>query len=200
MRRLIGKDDPAELAAEIDALRASAAEASAESERLQAARLVAADYEATLAVDEKIKRAQWIIDSTAAKLPALEAQLKAARAEQHHRAISRHLAALKSLYPRLKAAILGAAALQAEAIKLRDAAIAEIGEAAATVHLPFLQYRGLLLPDLIELWCAELDCVFAPAPQPRVVPESATTTTTALKSKPAKRRRRPARPPDAAVA
>ena len=146
-------------------------------------------------MDHRLRRRQ---------LPDLEARLKAARAEQHRRAISRHLAAVRSLYPRLKAANPGSPALQAEAIKLRDAAIAEIGEAAATINLPVLSYRGLLLEDLVRLWSDELDrVVFGPAPQPRILPVLATITTSkTTASKPTKPPRpapapatRPKRPP-----
>jgi hypothetical protein len=187
VKRLIGKDDPAELASEIEALKTSAADASAESEQLQAARLVAADYEATLAVDEQIKRARWVVDSAAAKLPDLEARLKAAQAEQHRQAISRHLSACRAIYPRLKNAILAAGQLQAEAIRLRDRAISEIGEHAAQVNLPIIAFRGLLLPDLIKLWSDELDrIVFAMAAPPRVQLAPPSSQKTAAAAKPAR--------------
>jgi hypothetical protein len=198
VKRLIGKDDPAELASEIEALKTSAADACAEIERLELARLGAPDYPAALVVTEEIKRAQWVIDSAAAKLPNLEARLEAARAEQHRRAISRHLAAVRLLYPRLKDAILAAASLQADAIKLRDAAVAEIGEHAATVNLPILAFRGLLLPDLIKLWSDELDrSVFSPAPPPRVQLALASSRKPAAAAKPARPTPspRPKRPP-----
>jgi hypothetical protein len=176
-KRMISRvDDPTELAGEIESLRTAAAAACTEIERLQAARLAAPDYAAAVAVDEELKRQNWLIESASAKLPQLEARLKAAEAERQRHTLARHIAASSNLYPKLRDAIRAAARLQAEAIALREAAIAEIGEHAATVNIPFIAFRGLLLPDLIDLWAGELDRAFATSPQPRALPAPATAT------------------------
>jgi hypothetical protein len=77
-----------------------------------------------------------------------------ARAAEQRIALARHRQAYAAIYPRLKQAIFAAVEIQHEAIRAREAAIAELGEGICTVHLPHIAYNGLLLRDLVAMWTA----------------------------------------------
>lgn len=161
-RLMPGKgDDVAALQQQIQELKAEGGAASAEIEKLKAERALCPTYEAALALDARCNQLRWQIDHCAAALPGLELRLAAVREAQQAAALTRHKAALLELYPKLKRAILAAVEVQHEALALREAACREIGEAAVSRNLPNLAYAGFLLKDLVAIWQAENDRVFA---------------------------------------
>ncbi len=187
VKRLIaGKDDAAALQAQISALKTEGAEASAEIERLKRERALAASYEEATSIDDRIARQIWVTEHCAASLPQLELQLGAVRAAEQAAALARHKGALLELYPRLKKAILAAVELQHEAMQLREAACKEIGEATVIRNLPAPAYAGFLLKDLVTIWQAENDRVFAELarkPKPAAIPAPARAALPAPKPK-----------------
>ena len=102
-----------------------------------------------------------LVQRAEAELPHLEAQLAAAKAERQRKALGRHRSAIAALYPKLRRAIEEALRVQAEAIAAREAAIAELGEHTVGYNIPALAFRGILLPDLVQLWVDEQDRVWA---------------------------------------
>ena len=111
---------------------------------------------------EQLKRQHWVIDHADATLPALELRLATLRAEAQAAALLRHKAAIAGFAPKLIKAVEAAAEIQVEAIKLRGAAIAELGEQAVARDIPHLAFNGILLPDLVGLWRREVERMFAP--------------------------------------
>jgi hypothetical protein len=174
VRNLItGSDNLGDLLGERDSAVAKLAASREEIVRLKSQRLSAESFEDAEAVSQRIARVTWTIDQiTVAILPALEQRIIAAQSAKQRAGILRHQKIHRDLYPRLKTAIQAASAIQVEAVNARAAAQADLGEHVANQALPHLAYRGLLLPDLIELWSNEQDRVFlslaAPAPQPAV--------------------------------
>jgi hypothetical protein len=190
VKRLIGKgDDVAALQQQISALKVEGAEASAEIDRLKLERASAASYDEARDLDDRIARQIWVTEHCAAALPALEFELAAARAAQQAAALSRHKMRLIDLYPKLKRAILLAVDAQHEVIAARGAACKELGEAAVSRNLPNLAYAGFLMRDLVAIWTAEQDRVFADLgrkPKPAAVPAPVRAALPApTKSKPA---------------
>ena len=159
----------AELEAEIDRLRAEGAEATVAVERLTAARVDADSFDQAAQIDEEIRRAEWAADRAAGRLPALEAELAAAKFERQQDALVRHRRAIAALYPKLRAAVEAAAAVQVAARAAREAAELELGAALAS-EIPHIGFRGLLLPDLVQLWIAENDRIWAVPWQPPAPP------------------------------
>jgi hypothetical protein len=158
------------LVAEIENAKDAGIRAYAELERLEAARLVAEDYETARGIDEQLARVRWGIDRIDAMLPALENRLKIARNTRQQEAIAKHVAINRRAWPKFRAALSAAVDAQAAVIADRDAAVAEIGEHAASIHLPFLAFRGFLYRDLFDIYAAELDRVYAePAVKSAVV-------------------------------
>jgi hypothetical protein len=164
-------DDVAALQEEIAALKRQGAQACAEIEEIEQRRALAPSYEAALAGEDRCKQLRWQVDHCAALLPELEARLAAARAIDQAAALKRHRAIIGAFFPRLRAALIEAGRIQAEAIKARQTAAAEVGEHAVALNIPFLGYRGLVDDSLISAWCAEQERVWSqPAPsRPRPV-------------------------------
>ena len=120
-------------------------------------------------MDERCRRLQWQIDHASSVLPLLEARLAAARAEGQRRGLARHRKIMAALHPKLRAAVIEAGRIQQEVIAARQAACAELGEGLVNKEIPILAYRGLILPDLIQQWAAEMDRIFAPKPKPAAI-------------------------------
>jgi len=160
-------DQLADIEAQLRAEKTNVAAAVRELEQLEQQRRLAADYDAARGLDEALARARWTIERADAVIPPLEAELAAALADRRREALARHRAAIAKIYPRLRVAIEAAAAVQADAIAARQAAIAELGEGVVQANLTTVAFMGLLLPDLIQIWAAEMDRAFAAAPQPK---------------------------------
>jgi uncharacterized coiled-coil protein SlyX len=182
-----GADEVASIEAEIARLKAEGAAATREAERLAAAKLDAADFEAVEQLDREIAKQRWIADRAAHQLPELAARLANAQAERQRAAIARHLAERRRLYRKLRKAVEDATAVQVECIRADEQACAELGEHVARQHLPAIAFRGMLVPDLVALWTNENDRIFAaPAPPAAPVPHLAESPRSApQKQKPA---------------
>ena len=170
-----GKDEIADLEDRLAKARAKAATIEAELDQLAAQRELAEDFEAAQAIDKKIERLKF--DSGRARrtiddLNAKFADARARRARERFAFFSRETA---RLFPKLRSALEAALEVQLEAIRLREAAAAELGE-SAIVTIPVIIYRGLMMPELVEMWRKEIDRQLAnttaaprsrPAPAPR---------------------------------
>lgn len=169
VRRLMpGKaEDIAGLQQEIERLKAEGAAACAEIEQLEQLRALAPSYDAAVAGDERCKQLRWTVDHANAVLPELEARLAQAMAARHQAAITRHRAIGAQVYRQLRAALVEAGKAQTLAVQARADAIAELGEGQAQQHLPVVAFMGLLMPDLLQLYFAEMDRVMAPQPKPK---------------------------------
>jgi hypothetical protein len=162
-------DDVGDLVSQIDAVRAKGVAAHQELDRLEAARLMAEDFETAKALGERIERVSWEADRLAALLPQLENRLAIARNAKQTAAIARHAAANRKAWPRFRAALLAAVDAQEEMIKMREDAGKEIGEHAVTLNLPVQAFAGFLRREHFDIWDSELSRVMAaPAPQPAV--------------------------------
>lgn len=175
LRAITGQQDPAAevaaIAAEIEAEKRAAAEASAELDRLDEERRHAPDFDSARAVEEAIARARWQIEHAEAVMPELQRRLSVLKGQRQAAAIVKHHRAAERCYKKLRVAIDAAAAAQAEAMAAREAAAAELGEGLVQGKIPVVAFRGLLLPDLTNLWSAELDRAFSgPPPKPKPVP------------------------------
>jgi hypothetical protein len=163
-------DDVAALAAEIDAEKAKAAAACEKVEWLERERTTADSFTQARSLDEQIAELRWTIGKADERIPHLEGQLRAARAERQAAALVRHQALLRRRYSKFRHALQEAVEQKTAVIKERQAAVAELGEQAVQLHLPNLCYAGFLFEDFFALWTAEQDGVFAePLPNPAVV-------------------------------
>jgi hypothetical protein len=174
VRKLIaGKDDAAALEQRLAALRAEGRDASLAIDALKIERASAASYDEARELDDRIARQIWVTEHAAAEIPQLELQLAAVKEVQRAAALAKHIRALIEVYPRLKRAIFAAVEAQHEAIAVREAAVKELGEHQVARNLPHLAYSGLLLRDLVAIWQAENDRVFADLarkPKPAAIP------------------------------
>src|SRR5437016_2592975 len=121
-------DSVGDLVARKDAEMAKRAAALHEIERLEAVRVGAESYEDAQAAESRLGRVRWEVSRIDALLPQLESRLIAARAVKQKEALAKHLAAARAMYPRLRQAVEAASQMQAEAIRVRAAASAELGE------------------------------------------------------------------------
>lgn len=161
-------DDVAALAAEIDAEKRKAADACTEIERIEVEQRNADSYDKARELDEAIARARWQVEHADAVLPDLERRLSAAKAEQLAAGIARHESILRKRYPQFRAALQAAVDQQAAVIREREEAFAELGEGVAA-RLPLITYAGFLYKDLLAIWTAENDRVFADPPAKPVI-------------------------------
>jgi hypothetical protein len=162
MRKLAGiGDDAAALAAELRAARTEGARALDEAERLEAARLTAATFAAAEDLERQAAAARWRADKAAAGLPDLEARLATVQAKERAEALERHRQRQRTVYGKLRVALLAAADAQMEAISADKDACRELGEHVARSHLPPVAFRGFLFPDLVGIWIVENDRQFA---------------------------------------
>jgi hypothetical protein len=167
VRAITGGDESVgDIVGRIDAERAKLAASMQEAERLETIRVSADSYEDAQAAESRLGRVRWEISRIEALLPSLSERLSVARAAAQRAGIAKHLDIARKTYPRLRAAIEAAAAVQAEAIKAREAANAELGEGVVSLHIPHISYRGFLMADLVKLWSDEQDRVFAAKPAP----------------------------------
>jgi hypothetical protein len=206
VKAILKPDDPAELERQIAALKAEAAEASAEIDRLKDERRFAASYDEARAIDDRMARQMWATEHAAATLPSLELRLAARRAADQAAALARHKTALVDLYPQLKQAIFAAIEMQERAQTLRDAAVKELSEGVVALHLPAIAFAGFLKRDLVQdIWARENDRVIgelARKPQERAAqpaiaappPAKAKSKATAPVAHNPPAPRRPARP------
>jgi hypothetical protein len=169
--RLVKKviDPVAEAEAELARLGEVEETAKADTERLDNDWLFAESQAAAEQVDLARIEAHRVLARCAAQRPALEQRLAAAKAERQREGLARHHAAIAAFAPRLIGAVEAAAALQVQAIELRDCAEAELGSQLVAGNIPHLSFRGLLLPDLVAIWAQELRRSFAP-PSAKPVP------------------------------
>ena len=93
-----------------------------------------------------------MIERDTARIPELETRVVAAKAEKQREGLARHRAAIAGFVPQLVAAVEAAAKVQVEAIRLREAAVAELGENVVAAAIPHLAFNGILLPDLVAMW------------------------------------------------
>src|SRR5215470_1305727 len=129
-------------------LRAAVEKQEAEEKRLAGEWIFAANSDAAEQIERRRREALGLAERDKARIIELEPRLAAAQAEAQRQALAKHRQIMAGLYPRLRAAIDAAAAVQMDAIRARDAAIAQLGEGIVQQHLPPLAYLGFLLPDL----------------------------------------------------
>jgi hypothetical protein len=191
-----GQDDLLAAAVrELGELRAAIEQRQAEAQRLAADWLHASSQDAAEQLDRQRREALRLIERDTARLPELEARVVAAKAENQRQGLARHRAAIAAVVPKLINAVEAAAAVQVEAIQLREKAIAELGEGVVAADIPHLAFNGILLPDLVAMWRHEIERMFAPpvAAAPRPVTAPAPTKASAPKpiaAPPAPRERR----------
>jgi hypothetical protein len=163
-------DDLDDLTRRIDDTRSSGIRGHAELEKLEAARLAAASYDEARAIDEQIAACRWGVDHAASQLQELEQRLSVARAARNRKLLLKHQDIARKILPRLVAAVSNAADVQEEAMAARNAAIADLGEAAVSVHIEASAYLGMLTRPFVDAWAdAMAKRLAAPAPQPAPV-------------------------------
>ena len=169
-RLMPGKaEDFAALQHEIQRVKAEGAAACAEIERLEQERALCPSYQAALELDGRCKELRWTVDHARAVLPDLEQRLARAAAEKRQAGLARHHAIAAQCYRKLRAALVEAGRLQTEAIRAREDAVREIGEALVQLHLPIVTFRGMVTQDLLQMYFDQLDRVFDP-PRPKPKP------------------------------
>ena len=114
----------------------------------------------------------------------IEQKLAAARAAKQRSGITKHYGIMRALYPKLRAAIEAAAAVQGEIVAARQAAVGDLGEHLADLHIPKCAYLGFILPDLVALWTAEQERVWASKPASVTVQPPAPVKPPAAKPRP----------------
>ncbi len=165
--------EPAAIQGELEELRRAIEAHRAEAAKLGAEWLKAGSQAEAERIEARRRECQRVAERDAARLPEIEARIAAAKAARVAGALARHRGALEAIYPRLRAAIEAAGAIQAEAIAARKAAFAELGQSVAEPHLPTIVFRGVLLPDLIALWARETDKIFEQPWRPPAAPAKA---------------------------
>jgi hypothetical protein len=177
-QRISGSDDPAEIEAEIGALKAGIERFKADA-KLHGTDWLHADTEAhAQKADAARREAERCAARDELKLPDLEARLVTARAIRQREALVRWRGLIAATYPRLRTALLNAAEAQEAARRVREQASAALGEQVA--HLvPYVGYRGLIYPDLLALWLKEQDRVWSAPWEPPGLPGPARPPLTA---------------------
>jgi hypothetical protein len=176
---------------ELAEARAAIEQHRAEAQQLAADWLHAPSQDAAEQFDRQRREALRLIERDTARIPGLESRCLAAKTEKQRQGLARHRAAI---VPTLVAAVEAAAAVQLEAIRLREAAVAEL-EGVVAGNIPHLAFNGILLPDLVQMWRHEVRRMFAPptAAPPRPVAVPAPAKTSAPKSIAARPAPRPTR-------
>jgi hypothetical protein len=150
--------------AELVRVRTELEHAETESKRLGHAWLTAATQQAA----EEIGRARVELERVAKRsqlqIPELEAQVTAAKADKQRHGLARHKAAIAAFVPELIAAVEAAVAVQVQAINLRQAAVAELGENIVAGNIPHIAFAGILMPDICAAWSRDLQRMFNPPP------------------------------------
>jgi hypothetical protein len=176
-------DALAEAEAELVRVRAGLEQAEAEAKQLGQAWLTAATQEAAEAIERQRLEFERVAKRAQLLIPQIEARRVAAKAEKQRQGLARHRAAIAAFVPELVAAVEAAARIQVEAIKLREAAVADLGESIVAAHIPHTAFAGMLMPDLCSIWSRDLLRMFAPpaAAAPRVVAPAARPKAAAAK-------------------
>jgi hypothetical protein len=182
---------------ELARVRAEIEQAKAEAQQLGQAWLTAATQDAAEAIERQRLESERVAKRDEQQIPQLEARVTAAKAEKQRHGVARHRAAIAAFVPELVAAVEAAAAMQVQAIQLREAAIAELGEGAVQREIPVVGFLGLLLPDLVRDWSRSLQRMFAPAAAATPRPVASRPSPKAAAAKPviSPPPPRPARPP-----
>ena len=160
-----------------DELRAHAAEIR---QRLATARASAAgrtrdaqqadSFEESATIQKEIDRLNWEISRDEIRLADVEQRLAETISHERAEALRRHHAAVIAATAKLRKAVVAAATVQADVIRLRESAKQELGEHVVERAIPLTTYRGLLLPDLVAQWEIELDRITAPRSPGRAPP------------------------------
>ena len=187
-------DQVVEAEAALRALRAEIEAARAQAHELGHAWLTASTQDGAEEIARRRAELLRVAERGEQQIPQLEAQLVAANAEKQREGLTRHRAAIAAFVPELVAAVERAAQVQVQAIKLREVAIAELGEGVVAGNIPHLAFAGILLPDLCKMWRQDVERMFAPpaAAPPRPVPAPAKAAPKPIVAPPPPR---PARPP-----
>ncbi len=172
LKKAVSGDGVAALEREIAELRETIASQRAEAVRLGDEWLAAPSQAAAEAIEARRVECLRVAAAAELRLSGLETRLTEARAAAQRDALARHRAVMAGLYPRLRQALDNAAKVQQQVIAARDAAVAELGEGLASVHIPHLAYAGFLYEDLIAMWAADQERIWSapwqpPAPPPR---------------------------------
>jgi hypothetical protein len=167
-------DQVAEAEAALRAARAEIETSRAQAHELDLAWLMASTQEAAEEIARRRAELVRVADRGEQLIPQLEGQLVAAKAEKQRQGLARHHAAIAAFVPELISAVERAAAVQVQAISLRQQAERELGEGIVAAHIPHLAFAGLPLPDLVQMWRSEIERIFAPPaaapPRPVAVP------------------------------
>lgn len=155
LKKAVSGDGVAALEREIAELRETIASQRAEAVRLGDEWLAAPSQAAAEAIEARRVECLRVAAAAELRLSGLETRLTEARAAAQRDALARHRAVMAGLYPRLRQALDNAAKVQQQVIAARDAAVAELGEGLASVHIPHLAYAGFLYEDLIAMWAAD---------------------------------------------
>lgn len=158
----------AEAQAQLDRVRAEGEAARAEAQELARAWLHAASQTEAEEIDRRRRELLRVGERAEAQIPELETQLITAKAEKQREALARHRQIIAACVPRLISAVEAAAAVQVEAIVLRNRAVKELGESVVQAKIPAVGYLGLLIPDLVRQWATELRRSFDPPALPRL--------------------------------
>jgi hypothetical protein len=159
---LPGRDaDPDAIAAQIANTRHVIETHRAEYESLATAWRDADTAEDADKIERRRRECLRLAERGEAAMPGMEAALVAARATKQRVALAKHLAAARAVYFKLRDVVEIAASVQHEAILVRQAAIAELSEGVVQQRIGAVAYMGILLPDLVEIWRAHQDRVFA---------------------------------------
>lgn len=168
VRRAVGTETSADLAAQIAALQAERLEALREVERLETERLTTAEtFEQAADFERQAAGAKWKAERAATQLPELEQRLVDAKMRERHALIVHYLAVRAKLFNRLREALVTAAAIQTEAIAHDQLACRELGESLARAKLPAIPFRGILLAEHVTEWARQVaKALLAAEPKP----------------------------------
>ena len=171
---IVGGDDAAAIAGQLERARAAGLAAHDEIERLEQARPAADSYDDAVEIGKKIERARWEADRLAMLLPALEEKLCAARFGEAVAALGRLRREGKEIYGEVRAAMLAAADVLDKARRFRERAAAEIGSHLVEQHLPRIGYAGMMAAPQVREWAGHNDRTWAlpwtPPQAPAAVP------------------------------
>jgi hypothetical protein len=183
VKRAVGTETSADIGRSIEAMRAEGTAARDEAAMHEAAALTASTFEEAESLRRKAAEARWRSDRAEARLLELEERLSAAKAREQAAALERHRTRRVALYRKLRAALEAAAAAQVETIKADEQARLELGENVAMRHLPPFVFRGLILPDLVEIWAAETERLVMAPVRPSPTPAAPVRPAGARKSR-----------------
>jgi len=129
-----------------------------------------------------------------AQLPLLEERKREARNVRLMDAIAAAKLENVELYRKLRTKLLEFAELNGQAIELGERWRREFGEAQAA-QIPRIHFMGIPLPDLVPLWCADMDQQLNPRPPQPALPKPALRAVPKpIASKPTVKPQRPVAP------